>query len=317
MKKIALVVSLVSICGFSQAEYMFKVPLETPGGGNLPKGSIVIGDATTPPTTPPVTPPAAVDECENPVTGVFVWRANKTTGAGNVIWNGTAIGTIAAGATSVNGVNGIVYTKNDKVAPLNSGAFNVYGVCRNIPAGFNGGTWNSIAATVSAWTNTGSVHSCSWTPDAGSFLPSQSVNQTGFNCQQKQQRTTQLREQNDSTLVIRNVGAATISYQDISVDDNPERTIAGTDTTSAPETCVNDPYGSTSTSWVVDLTDNNNVSFINWKGNTLSENQQLGQITSFTHNGVVYKKSNFIGDLSAGNPAVVYAKAYGICRVNN
>jgi len=314
MKKSVLALMIASTFGIAIADYRISIPVETEQGGSLPKGSITFSNSTPPVVVPPETP-TAKDECMPPSTGIYGWRANKTTGAGSVIWNGTTVGSIPAGGTSVAGASGIVYTKDESSTPLPAGAANLYGICRNIPADFNGGTWVSIAPIQSAWTNSGSAYKCTWTPDANDYLPSQSVEQTGFNCKQLQTSTLQAREQNDSTLVIRNVGSPTNQSRDIDSDENPTRTVAGTDTTSEAETCINVPFSNTS--WYVDLTNNNNVFLISWQGATFSANDNLGDITTFTYNGTVYKRGSFLNDLSSGLENTVYAKNYGICRVNH
>lgn len=316
MKKNMLGLFIASTFGISVADYRMSVPMEVNNGGSLQNGSITFTGGT-PPVVPevPVTPPVAKDECMPASAGVYAWRVNRTNGAGAAIWNGTTVSTFASGATSVAGPNGIVYTKDETTTAVPQGPNNNFGLCRNIPGDFNGGSWVSIAPVVTAWTNSGSAYNCTWTPDSNNYLPSQSVDQTGINCKQKQVSTSQAREQNDSTLAIRNVGSPTNLNRDIDSDENPTRTVAGTDTTTDAESCVNVAYSSTS--WVVDLTDNNNVSYISWMGNTLSANQQLGNVTTFTYNGVTYKRGNYLGELSAGYPVVVYGQSYGICRVNH
>lgn len=312
MKKSMLTLMIASTFGIAFADYRIAMPIETEQGGALPKGSITFSNNTPPVVVPPETPKAK-DECMPPSTGVYGWRANKTTGAGSVIWNGTTVGLILAGATSLSGANGIVYTKDESSTPLPAGVANLYGICRNIPADFNGGTWVSIAPIQSAWSDSGSAYKCTWTPDSNNFLPSQSVEQIGNSCKQLQTSTLQNREQNDSTLEIRNVGSLVNQTRDVDSNENPTRTVAGTDTTTDAETCLNVSYSSTA--WYVDITNNNNVSLISWKGEVFSANENLGDITTFTYNGVLYKRGVFLSDLSSGDQ--IYAKSYGICRVNH
>lgn len=310
MKKSILRILISTICGISIADYRMSVPMEVANGGALQNGSITFTGSQN----PVVETPAGTDECMAPSSGNYGWRSNKTTGAGSVIWNGTVIGAIAVGGTSVTGPSGIIYSKDESSTPLASGMFNLYGVCRNIPGNFNGGTWVSIAPIQSVWVNSGSAYKCTWTPDSSDYLPSQSVNQTGINCKQLQVSTSQEREQNDATLAIRNVGLPNNHNRDIDSDENPTRTVSGTDMTTEPETCLNVAYSSTS--WVVDLSNNDNVNYISWMGNILTANEELGDITTFTYNGVTYKRGNYLNELSAGFPVVVYGHAYGVCRVN-
>lgn len=309
MKKSVLALMIASTFGIALADYRIAMPIESGQGGTLPNGSITFSNSTPPVVVPPETP-TAKDECMPPSTGIYGWRANKTTGAGSVIWNGTTVGAIPAGGTSVAGANGIVYTKDESSTPLPAGAANLYGICRNIPANFNGGTWVSIAPIQSAWTNSGSAYKCTWTPDSNNFLPSQSVEQIGTNCKQLQISTLQAREQNDSTLVIRNVGTPTNQSRDIDSDENPTRTIAGTDTTADAESCGYDRLNGWY--WSVSLTDNQ-TSFVSWKGTKVfyyQESPHIGNATQLTVDGVTYKRSTFQdGDSNISN--------YAVCRVNH
>jgi hypothetical protein len=312
MKKSILTLMIASTFGISIADYRIAMPMEVQNGGGLQNGSISFTGGTPPVEEPevPVTPPAAKDECMPLNVGVYVWRVNKNTGAGTVIWNGTTVGSIVAGSSSLSGANGIVYTRNESSAAVPQGPQNLQsGVCRNIPGNFNGGSWVSIAPVVTAWTNSGSAYNCTWTPDSNNYLPSQSVDQTGINCKQKQVSTSQAREQNDSTLDIRNVGSPTNLNRDIDSDENPTRTIAGTDMTTAPETCGYDRLSGWY--WAVSITENQ-TSYVSWKGTQVFDYQnspQVGNATQITVAGITYKRSTFQdGDSNTSN--------YALCRVN-
>lgn len=314
MKKSILGLLFASTFGISIAEYRMALPMEVKQGGALPNGSISF--AGGPPAVVEFPgQPEARDECMPAAVGVYSWRVNRTNGAGAVIWNGTTVSNFASGTTSVSGANGIVYTKDETTSAVPQGPSNLFGICRNIPGDFNGGSWVSIAPVVTAWVNSGSAYNCTWTPDPANFLTTQSVDQMGTNCLQKQERIIQIREQNDSTFDIRNSGSATKEYQDIYSNEYLTRTVSGTETTTEDETCINDSY--TSTVWFVDLTNNNNVGLISWKGFTLILNENIGDITTFNFNGVVYKRGVYIGYRSAGEPEVIYGYNYGVCRVNN
>lgn len=332
MRKNIITLLIASTFGIAVADYKIEIPMEISNGGALQNGSISfksnsvvtppvvippVEPPVTPPIVPPVTPPPeAIDECMPLTIGSYVWRVNKNTGAGTVIWNGTTVGSIAAGASSMSGANGIVYTRNTASPAVAQGPMNLQsGVCRNIPGDFNGGSWVRIAPILSAWVNKGSSYNCTWTPDPSNFLTTQNIEQHGSNCSQDQERTSQSREQNDSTFVIRNIGAASISSQTIPSQDYPSRTVSGTEIASSGETCINESYSSTS--WNVDKTNNDNVYNISWKGGYISVNENLGSITTFTYQGVVYKRGAFLNDLVTGVDDTVYAKSYGVCRVVN
>lgn len=307
MKKNILTLFIVATFGISVAEYRMAVPMEVSQGGSLPNGSI----SFTGSTSTPETPSPAVDECQSPVVATYAWRVGIVNGTGNVIWNGTGVGGITAGATSVSGLNGIVYTKNTAVAHIQQGGFYLYGVCRNIPEGFNnGGTWLNIAPVVSAWADVGSAYKCTWTPDATNFLPSQSVNQLGINCQQKQERNSQARQQNDSTLVIRNIGSPVVESKDVTTDEQPTRTVMGTDTATEPETCGYDRENGLY--WAFNTVENK-TTFVSWNsGGTLFDynvSGDIGNATEIVSNGLTYRRSalkNTFGDFNY----------FELCRVN-
>lgn len=310
MKKSILGILISTTCGISIADYRMSVPMEVANGGALQNGSITFTGGTS----PVVEPPAAIDECIPPVAGFSGWRVHKTNGIISTLWNGKTVSTNNPSATTSVLVNGINYTP-DTSTTLSTPMYNFYGVCRNIPSGYNGGTWLSIAPSVSAWTDTGLEYACTWSPDASNFLTSQSVIQTGDLCSQDQQQTTQAREQNDSTFVIRDVGLPVISTQTIVSIERPTRTVTGTEVATEPETCINVAYSSTV--WSVDKSNNDNVYNISWNGGVLSSNQNLGDVTTFNYNGVIYKRGEFLNDLTSGTyNENVYAKSYGVCRVN-
>lgn len=75
------------------------------------------------------------------------------------------------------------------------------------------GNWNDIAPLVSEWKNKGSEYDCSqWAPSPETVTLGQTFNQSQ-NCKQDQERTVQQRQQNDTTLAIRDVGAPAVERQ--------------------------------------------------------------------------------------------------------
>lgn len=308
MKKSMLALMIAATFGVSVADYRIAMPMEVKNGGGLQNGSISFTGGT-PPVEEPPEPPAAKDECMPASAGIYSWRVNRTNGAGAVIWNGTTVSTFASGITSVSGPNGIVYTKDETTSAVPQGPNNLFGICRNIPGDFNGGSWVSIAPVVTAWANSGSAYNCTWTPDSNNYLPSQSVDQTGIDCKQKQVSTSQAREQNDSTLAIRNVGSPTNLNRDIDSSDNPTRTVSGTDMTTESETCGYDRLSGWY--WSISIPENQ-TSYVSWKGMQVFNYQnspQVGNATQITVDGITYKRSTFQdGDETIGN--------YALCRVN-
>jgi hypothetical protein len=77
-------------------------------------------------------------------------------------------------------------------------------------------TWVATTSTYTNWTNNGALTSCSnWTPATSTVAVGQSFTQTATDCQQPQTRSRQDREQESTTLVYRNKGAAVTENQNI------------------------------------------------------------------------------------------------------
>jgi hypothetical protein len=93
-------------------------------------------------------------------------------------------------------------------------------------------SWVATTSTYTAWTNNGALTSCSnWSPSASTVTVGQAFTQTATDCQQAQTRSRQDREQETTTLAIRNKG----------VDVTENQTIAATSTrpaTGSKETWV-------------------------------------------------------------------------------
>ena len=77
-------------------------------------------------------------------------------------------------------------------------------------------TWAATTATYTTWTNNGALTSCSnWSPATSTVTVGQTFTQTATDCQQPQTRSRQDREQETTTLAIRNKGAAVTENQNI------------------------------------------------------------------------------------------------------
>lgn len=72
------------------------------------------------------------------------------------------------------------------------------------------GKWVKTTPTISEWVNVGEATGCSaWEPATNTVTAGMSFEQKSSNCKQAQTRTVQNREQNDYTLVYRNIGSPT------------------------------------------------------------------------------------------------------------
>lgn len=75
-------------------------------------------------------------------------------------------------------------------------------------------SWVSIGSVYGDWTNTGELYDCSnWSPDPSTIDNGISFTQNATDCKQDQVRTRQDREQETTTLAIRNLGVEIIETQ--------------------------------------------------------------------------------------------------------
>lgn len=85
------------------------------------------------------------------------------------------------------------------------------------------GNWTAITSDTTEWVNDGEPFNCTnWTPDPSTVALGQLFNQTATDCEQKQTRTRQDREQETTTLEIRNIGVAVQENQIISATHTRE-----------------------------------------------------------------------------------------------
>lgn len=88
-------------------------------------------------------------------------------------------------------------------------------------------TWNAIFSDYTVWANSGTLNSCSnWSPATTTVPTGQSFTQTATDCKQPQTRTKQDREQETTTLAIRNKGSIVTENQSIVASST--RTATGT-----------------------------------------------------------------------------------------
>lgn len=92
--------------------------------------------------------------------------------------------------------------------------------------------WSPIEPLFSDWANLGAVKNCTnWSPDPSFIAEGTSFAQTATDCQQEQTRTRQEREQESTSLVVRDNGAPTTETRTVSATST--RSAIGTDA-SAP-----------------------------------------------------------------------------------
>lgn len=133
--------------------------------------------------------------------------------------------------------------------------------------------------------------------------------QTATNCEQKQTRTVQNREQNDTSHAYRNVGDLIVESKTLK-DQVSKRTATGT---RIPEECSY-VFGSTDTmsAWIAN--DKNKNVEIWWKGVKLTKVTSATVITAYVFNGFKYMKSGKElnkGQMDDNGHSYLYSK---ICR---
>lgn len=75
-------------------------------------------------------------------------------------------------------------------------------------------TWVAYSASNSPWVNTSAIYGCNnWTPSADTVVVDVPFEQTANDCKLDQTRNSQAREQETTTLAIRNVGSPTVENQ--------------------------------------------------------------------------------------------------------
>ncbi|WP_241471555.1 hypothetical protein [Pseudomonas aeruginosa] len=85
--------------------------------------------------------------------------------------------------------------------------------------------WQPYEPAYTAWVNQGEPYGCTnWTPDVATITLGEEFEQTATDCQQDQTRSRQEREQETTTLAIRDIGTPTIENQTITGIDTREST---------------------------------------------------------------------------------------------
>ena len=82
-------------------------------------------------------------------------------------------------------------------------------------------SWVSIGSIYGDWTNSGALYDCNnWSPSPSTINNGVSFTQNATDCKQNQTRTKQDREQETTTLAIRNVGSEIIENQTLTNQSN-------------------------------------------------------------------------------------------------
>lgn len=162
--------------------------------------------------------------------------------------------------------------------------------------------WQPAEPLYSEWVNVGSVSGCSnWTPAASTILKDEAFNQTATDCNQYQTRIRQDREQETTTLAYRNVGAPVAMEQNVTVDSS--RTATGTASCSYSRSVKRVP----DTYWFAGTSSSSDAYLVKVNGVQIKAADGY-YTTSFTLNGIRYKRGTILKDSTAGY------NSYEVCK---
>lgn len=305
MRKSILAISALSFMSITQAAYTIIIPMEQSKGGSLPNGSISIT-----PRTPGL--PAENWQPTEPLYGVWV-NANDIYGCSN--WT-PATSTQPIGVifqqTADDCKRDQTTTKQDREKETTTLAYRNVGqpttATRTLAAQSSRqatGTqenWQPAEPAYSDWINTGNIYGCSnWTPAASTMLKDEAFNQTATDCKQDQIRTIQDREQETTTLAYRNVGAPVAMEQNVTVDSS--RTATGTASCSYSRSVNRVP----DTYWFAGTRSSSDAYLVKVNGVQIKAADGY-YTTSFTLNGIRYKRGTILKDSTAGY------NSYEVCK---
>lgn len=164
--------------------------------------------------------------------------------------------------------------------------------------------WQPYESEYSPWINSGSIYNCTnWTPEIFTVNSGQTFDQTATDCQQDQTRQRQEREQEITSLVIRNKGFSIVENQTITTSSI--RTSTGTRECNKSDQSYTQFYDNGS--YVIDR--------MMWEGLYLrnqfvSPKNGYQLIYSFTGGGYIYIPEN-MNNLGSNGIIDIYS---GICR---
>lgn len=170
------------------------------------------------------------------------------------------------------------------------------------------GNWMAADPSISAWVNDGVLTGCSnWIPLETTVEVGVSFPQTATNCQQKQTRTVQNREQNDYSHEYKNVGDLITENQTLT-GQSSQRTSIGT---KIPQECSYVFGHSTTMSAWIDNTQNKDYQ-VWWKGTKIYEKASNTLVTEYTGGGFKYVRSTYMQRDKRSEDS--WYQYYTICR---
>lgn len=188
---------------------------------------------------------------------------------------------IAFTSTAQAGYMIVIPMEQSKGGALPNGSINNTPRTPGLPAE----NWQPAEPIYSEWTNIDDIYGCNWTPAASLVLRDEPFNQSETDCKQDQTRTKQDREQEITTLALRNIGTPTIENKTTNVISAMTQTATGT------ATCIfNQDSGlAPPTQWLVTINADNHLLQVN--GNILYNGQNKYN-TTLVINGKTYKRGN-------------------------
>lgn len=222
MKRLILVLSIIISTNIAIAEYTVNVPLESEQGGTLPQGSIIISPMNQTENWIIISPTYTnwVNDgdpfnCTNwsPEQNTVATGQNFTQTATDCEQNQTRTRQDREQETTTLEIRnvGTPVTENQTLINQSNTRSNI-------------GTqeiWFAITPIYTSWINSGSIYGCTnWSPETNTVTIGQSFTQTANDCKQDQIRTRQDREQETTTLAIRDAGSLVTENQTITVTDS-------------------------------------------------------------------------------------------------
>jgi hypothetical protein len=214
MKNIVISILLFSYATLTSAEYTVQIPLEQNNGGGLPVNSIIMTNWL--PTSPTFTAWTNTNELYNCTN----WSPNENT----VTINQNFVQTATDCKQEQNRLRQEREYEDSKLAYRNVGEpiseTRIIDVIDTRDAIGTLETWIATNSTYTSWSNSSVIYGCNnWSPDPSTITTGQTFIQTATDCEQDQTRNRQDREQETTTLLVRNSGAVVVENQIITVNN--------------------------------------------------------------------------------------------------
>ncbi len=204
---------------------------------------------------------------------------------------------IACTSTVQAGYRIVIPMEQSKGGALPNGSINITPKTPNLPVE----NWQPAEPLYSEWVTANDNGCYNWAPVASTMLKDEPFNQTTTDCSHYQTRTRQDREQETTTLEYRNVGEPTIIGQNNTY--SATRTATGTASCSYSRSVNRVP----DTYWFAGTSSSSDAYLVKVNGVQIKAADGY-YTTSFTLNGIRYKRGTILKDSTAGY------NSYEVCK---